>query len=169
MPTSTWEKIATITKSTAGTIDFTSIPSTYTDIMVTGQLRGTGAGAAINCWYRFNGDAGANYLDARAYATAGGSFGNDTTNNLTENYIGALHGAGATAGFFTPINLHINGYANSSIFRHSFLMQTSWGYEGIYRQGVWKNTSAAINRITFLTGASFEVGSTLTLWGIKAE
>jgi hypothetical protein len=170
MPTSTWEKIATITKTTAGTIDFTSIPSTYTDIMVTGQLRGTGAGAVVNCWYRFNGDSGStNYIDARAYATSGGAFGNDTTSTgIGENYIGAIHGAGATAGFFTSINLHINGYSNSSIYRHSFLMQTCWGYEAIYRQGVWKNTSAAINQITFLTGASFEVGSTLTLWGIKA-
>ena len=167
--TATWEKIATITKTSSGTIDFTSIPSTFTDIMVTGQLRGTGSGSAVNCWYRFNNDSGANYVDARAYATSSASFGNDTTNNLTENYIGAIHGSGATAGFFTPINMHINGYANSAIFRHSFLMGTSWGYESIYRQCVWINTSAAINRITFLTGASFEVGSTITLWGIKAE
>ena len=55
----TYEKIASTTLGSAGTITFSSIPATYTDLRIVLVSKSVGGGA--NVQFRFNGDTGTNY------------------------------------------------------------------------------------------------------------
>lgn len=171
MPTGTWEKIETKTLSSSGAFDFTAIPSTFTDLVITGQIRANGGSTVENAWFAFNGDYGStSYGDMRGLAYAGG-FTSDNTASTNQAGFGAISGAAATSGLFTSVFIHINNYASTNHFRPFLHAYIAYGYEANYRTGNWKNTSSAINQITFncAGGSNFAPGSTLTIWGVKAS
>ena len=58
----TYDKIATYTlPSATSSYTFTSIPSTYTDLVLVVSARMTGGGGASAIQLQFNGDTGSNY------------------------------------------------------------------------------------------------------------
>ena len=61
----TFIKIASVTVGSGGasSIDFTSIPSTYTDLVVVHSLRGTNAAVYQQARIQFNGDTASNYTN----------------------------------------------------------------------------------------------------------
>lgn len=167
MPTGTWEKIETKTLTSAGGLNFTSIPATYTDIFITGQLRANGGSTVENCWFHYNGDTGTNYGDMRAIAYSGGYHNDNGT--YSQGGIGAISGSAATSGLYTSISMMVHNYASTSIYRPHQTTQIGYSYEAAYRTGNWLNLSSAINRIEFSCagGSGFAPGTTITLWGIK--
>lgn len=169
MPSGTWEKIETKTLTSSGALNFTSIPSTYTDIFITGQLRAAGGSYVENAWWQYNGDGGTNYGDMRAIAYSTSTYTNNNGTGETQNYFGAISGPGATSGLYTSICLMIHNYASTSHYRANQTSQIAYNYEANYRTGNWLNLSSAINRIEFNCGGSsgFAAGTTITLWGIK--
>jgi len=170
VPTATYEKIATTTLTTNGSFDFTTIPNTYTDLILTGQLRAAGGSSIVeNAWMNFNSDFGANYGDMRGLFYSGGFL--STNNSDSQATFGAVSAPGASGWFYTPFVAFINNYASTSHYRTQLTSYITQNYEANYRLNNWLNTSAAINRIQFACGGSgglFASGSTVSIWGIKA-
>jgi hypothetical protein len=168
----TFIKIASVTVGSGGasTIDFTSIPQTYDDIVVFASLRDTNAGgvnAALDGGIKLN-DATTNYSWLRLIGD--GSVASSVAG--TDPYIlGFVHpGGNATSGTFGNYQIYIPNYktsANKSVsFNGVSENNGSKAYASFYA-GLWAN-SAAITKVSIITTATaFAQYSTATLYGIN--
>jgi len=165
----TYVKIASVSVGSGGasTMDFTSIPSTYTDLVVKVSSRSTGAGSPyLNL--RFNGST-STYTQRRIMGsgTAASSGTNGTANYLT---VGFSDGSGHTANSFGSSEIYIPNYAGSTAKSTSTDSAEESNETGVYMTlyaGLWSGT-AAINQITFYDEvANFAQYTTATLYGIS--
>jgi hypothetical protein len=170
----TFVKIASVTVGSGGaaSIDFTSIPSTYTDLYLFHSNRLQAAvGGDEETWLRFNGDTGSNYVRIAVYGYGAGVTG---SNSVTSNYLKAMGqtpGTLATANTFDNAAIYIPNYAGSTQKSVSCdgvsenNSTTSWGMQ--LTAGRWTGTSAITSISLFpSTGAGFVQYSTATLYGI---
>jgi hypothetical protein len=152
----TYDKIATTTLTSAGSIDLSSIPSTYTDLVVV--LRGKSSGSTNNIRLRFNGDTASNYSNLRFLAYSGTADSNAQT-NMTSAGIGdwgSIEGAAI---------INIFSYANTTTWKNYASRSVEPDYTSMY-SGQWRSTSA-INQITILyPSGSLATGTTATIYGI---
>jgi hypothetical protein len=156
----TYEPISSTTLGTAtASVTFSSIPQTYTDLIIVGNLNTT---ASLDYWYRLNSDTGSNYNNNRI-------LGNGTTptafraTNQTINYLNA----NSTTGQHSFIT-HFMNYSNTTTYKTQLTRYGNASLETVLRVNLWRNT-AAISTILIQTDSStFTSGSTFTLYGIKA-
>ena len=173
MPTITYTPIATQTLSTvANTLTFSlSGISGYTDLRLIASNVSISGGTDSNIGFRFNGDTGSNYsmtnMGARALSTTPFSARQSTTYGLINWYTAVGTQAGITTTDFM-------NYANSTTFKttlvNSRVNEGNGTYSGVETLvNLWRST-AAITSLTIFTpsGFNFTVGSTFTLYGIKA-
>jgi hypothetical protein len=169
---STYEPIATTTLgSSAATISLSSIPSTYTDLVLIITARTDRSGQATDGLnIKFDTDDGNNYSDTELIgngSTASSSRDSNTSRWLTND--ANLPGATAASNVFSNIIVSLNNYANTNTFKTGlcrFDLASSVSGASV---GLWRSTSA-IDAITLISrnNANFVTGSTFTLYGIKA-
>lgn len=155
----TYEPIATTTLSSSGTITFSSIPATYTDLVLITRLIGS---TAYDFDIRLNGDTGSNYSYTALYGT-GSTTGGTTSANLTFmrlDYYGYIE---TTVGQVNITN--IQNYASTSVFKTAIAQNGNANNGMGINIGLWRNT-AAVNSISIL--GTMSTGSAATLYGIKA-
>jgi hypothetical protein len=158
---STYTPIATTTlASTATEYTFTSIPSTYTDLVlvVAGQTASTGS-SALRVG---NGsiDTGSNY----SYTNLKGNGTTATSaraSSITLGYIGEFYNSQ------TVTIVNIMNYANTTTFKTFISRSNNAGNAVSTWVSLWRST-AAINQVRFLSGDTMQVGTTLTLYGIAS-
>jgi len=164
----TFVKIATVTVGAGGasTMDFTSIPSTYTDLLVLVSSRNSGANNNDDLLMRFNGSS-TSYSNKSIYGTGSAIASNSPF--TTYIYGGSNNGNTSTASTFSSNSLYIPNYAGSAYKSVSVegLQEnnTSQAFMNLIA-GLWSNT-AAITSISLLSGANFVQYSTATLYGIS--
>jgi hypothetical protein len=161
----TYEPIATttVTASTAG-ISFTSIPSTYTDLIIVSTLINSVAGSSVNgIRVRLNNDATALYSNTTL--SGNGTTASSTRDtSVTEMYLGLMGQASSTD---QPISiLNIMNYANSTTFKTIIARGSSAGASVNAGVGLWRST-AAVTRVDLLM-PTYTMTGTATLYGIKA-
>ena len=160
---STYTPIQTTTLGSAqASYTFSSIPSTYTDVIlvVQGTLGTTGTqGACI----RVNGDTATNYsctqLDGDG--TSAASYRETSTTYLN---IGVLAGTRQGNSIF-----QFQNYANTTTYKTILARGNDGGGYVRAAVGLWRST-ASINSITLMNpgSATYQAGTTLTLYGITA-
>ena len=165
---STMTPIATTTlNSAAATITFSSIPSTYTDLVFIIQLAST---SSNTLFYRFNGNTGTNYSTTRLSGSGTSALSdrslNSTFGSLT-NYAYPTTTIGNTMAIFTVMN-----YSNSTTNKTSLARSDAAGAGTDAVVNLWRQTSV-INEVSFSTngfgaGTPISANSTITLYGIKA-
>lgn len=155
----------TLTTSSAS-VTFSSIPATYTDLVVV-----VNAGAVTNgvpgLQMQFNGDTGSNYSGTRVQGN-GSSVGN-TRNSGTQIECGNYD-----AGFPSFSNggltwvCNIQNYSSTTAYKTAIARYNSY-IEVVGMIGMWRSTSA-ITSVTIKTpgNGDFASGSTFTLYGIAA-
>jgi hypothetical protein len=164
MPTNTYVALATQTVSGTSTasITFSSIPQTYTDLVLV--IEGTSSGTNVDFPIRFNGDTGSNYSRTYLYGT-GAATQSGRASNATSMGLPNLDTARGVS-----IN-HIFNYSNTTTFKTGIGRTsgaTNYGASAIV--GLWRNT-AAITSLTVFSASGVEYygnGTTLTLYGIAA-
>ena len=159
---STYTPIATTTLgSAAASYTFSSIPSTYTDLVLIASVKTVSGDDGISL--RYNSDSGSNYswiyLLGNGSAAASGRNANDSKVQV----------GNVNATDFSPSIVNIQNYANTTTFKTSVSRTSLAGNYVIAYTGLWRNT-AAINSIQILhnSGSNFLIGSTFTLYGIAA-
>lgn len=159
MPT-TYDPIATQTLgSAASSVTFSSIPSTYTDLVLIVNSARTASNDSVSL--EFNGDTGSNYSRLLMYGT-GSSAATFRESNATLIEIGVQDTSNCTNIF------NVMNYANTTSNKSVVARANATGVRLSAGIGVWRNT-AAITSIKLATGAStFIAGSMFTLYGIKA-
>jgi hypothetical protein len=104
---------STVTVSTAtASINFTSIPATYTDLVLYLSARNSDATPMRDFRMQFNSDTAANYVNIEVYGISG-SAGSGTTS--TNQIQGAYNADSSTASTFSNISCYIPNYAGSNI------------------------------------------------------
>jgi hypothetical protein len=167
MPTPTYEPIATTTL-TAGTasVVFSSVPQTYTDLVLVTQAKHSAGSGFEDMYLRFNSDTGNNYsfttLSGTGSVTEGFRQGGLNKNPIT--YYGALT---TTVGDTNQIS-HINNYSSTATYKHTITRANlaSRGVDLIVSQ--WRSTSAITSITIFASTTNLGAGSTFSLYGIKA-
>ena len=155
----TYEPIATTTVTASSSdVVFTSIPSTFTDIVLI-----TNANQSVNfasLSIRFNSDSGSNYSDTILLGD-GSATASARQSNVTSMRTGLM---GTTIG--TNI-LHVMNYANTTTYKTVLSRGNVAGNQVRAGVGLWRST-AAITSLTIVLPSGETFTGTFTIYGIKA-
>jgi hypothetical protein len=165
----TYEAIATNTLSSAGTVTFSSIPATYTDlVLVVGNALSPSSTPGV-C-VSFNGDTASNYSYTHLEGT-GSAADSDRASNQTNINSGYNIGLSSTSTQPAVIIWNIMNYTNTTTYKTVLCRyaQPAGSAPGTATTvGLWRST-AAINSIAITAqGSNLASGATCTLYGIKA-
>lgn len=166
----TFVKIATVTVGSGGAanMDFTSIPSTYTDLVLKVSTRTNLSNSVDDLMIQFNSNTGSNYPYRQLYGT--GSATGSGTATITGAYIGTCTAATATASTFGNLESYIPNYAgstNKSVSSDAVSENNATAGFQNFVAALWSNTAAITSiRILSLNSGSFVQYSTATLYGI---
>jgi hypothetical protein len=157
----TYESIATTTLGSAtATVTFSSIPATYTDLVLIFRGNNSSAGNRAGTII-FNSDSGANYSGTQLQGD-GSAAASSRDSNSSVGYFANVLNDNSTA------IIQIQNYSNTTTNK-TFLGRGNNPSTVVQaRVGLWRNT-AAINSFTLgLNADNYATGSTFTLYGIKA-
>jgi hypothetical protein len=159
--------------SSAASVTFSSIPATYTDLVVRVSARGSTAANTVGFVLQMNTDTGANYSYTNVQATGSTAQSINNVNNGYSNGIwnGYITGASATADTFGSAELYIPSYTVSQKKPvGSFVLTERNATTGQYitgSAGLWDNTSAITQIVLFPYSDNFVSGSSFYLYGIS--
>lgn len=161
----TYTPIATTTlTSNTSSYTFTSIPSTYTDLILVAVPIATSNGQAS--YIRVgNGsiDSGTNYSNT-SFAGNGTSTFSGRRSGATEFSVEYYSAADTTAK--NIIIVHFMNYSNTNVNKTFLSRSINASYSSDANVGLWRSTSA-INQI-FISNGAYAVGTTFTLYGIAS-
>ena len=159
----------TVGSGGASSIDFTSIPATYTDLVLKVSSRSDDSGSRRQLYVKYNGNS-SNYTGKRLYGEDGG-VGSDSLSGATGYSFGITDANGATANTFGNAEIYIPNYASANYKSSStdsvLENNSSTTYDNWLTANLWSNTTA-INQVTItLSAGNFMQYSTAYLYGIK--
>ena len=153
---STYTPIATTTLgSSVVSYTFSSVPSTYTDLVMV--FNGT---AGNNLSLQFNGDTANNYSATRLRGD-----GTSATSSRWTN-IGSMYGS-YSAGIQTSI-WQIQNYANSTTYKTGLNRGGGASDQVEAYVGLWRSTSAITSVTVIAPSSTMSAGATLTLYGLAS-
>jgi hypothetical protein len=160
----TYEPIVSTTlTSTQTTVTFSSIPQTFTDLVLVMNLKTVNDGGYN--YYNFNGDTATNYSSTRLDTDGTSAISGRSTN---ENILYQSHYANTdNLNFNTTIIMNLMNYSNTSTYKTTITkaINSTKGIDQVV--GLWRST-AAISTILISQSQTMTAGCTFTLYGIKA-
>jgi hypothetical protein len=164
----TYTLISSVTVSAGGasSIDFTSIPNTYSDLVVIHSLRTSRSAYQESIKLSFNGST-SSQTNRRLYTDGSGI--SSTTDTLM--YGGQATGSTATASTFGNSKIYITNYTNSNgkaSFEEGTTENNATNILLDINANFWANSSV-VNQITLTpeNGGTIQQYSTAYLYGIK--
>ena len=156
----TYEAIATnTTTALAASVTFSSIPSTYTDLILV--CEGVGTGDAYP-YIQFNGDTGTNYSSTQTFGD-GVSVTSSRRSNDSKIDLVIWRTTGRN-----NIVANVMNYSNSTIFKTMLVNGNNAGQYTQTTAALWRNTAAITSLTIHAQYVNFAVGCTFSLYGIKA-
>ena len=163
---STYTPIATTTLGSAqSTVTLSSIPSTYTDLIIISQPKSTAAEGIV--YIQFNSIGGTSYSSTYLYGSGSSASSGRRTNSglgvIAENAY-----ATSTAGNTTFVTQIMN-YSNTTTYKTWLSRGNRIDAQGVEAMvGLCRDTSA-ISSVSFaIGGTTFAAGSTFTIYGVKS-
>lgn len=159
----TYEPIATTTLgSNTSSVTFSSIPQTYTDLVLITNTLATGTGNDGRL--QFNGDTSAIYSSTQLFANGVSPTSNSNTNQTSLRLLNDYHSTLRSIGIVNIMN-----YTNSSKWKTCISRFGTSDYSTGTFVGTWRSNSAITSVTVLVTGGdSFVSGSVFSLYGIKA-
>jgi hypothetical protein len=156
----TYTPIQTYTiPSNTGSYTFSSIPSTYTDLVLVASMKYTVTGDYTKL--TFNSDVSANYSSTLIIGNGTSASSSRTT---SANFIATSYDANNET--FTDI-FNIQNYSNTTTYKTILNRHSVAGTRAEALVGLWRNT-AAISSIILTANTAYAAGSTFTLYGVLA-
>lgn len=157
----TYEPIATTTLgSAAPSVTFSSIPGTYTDLILIISGSQSGGSGDFIC-LQYNGDTGTNYSNNYIGGDGSTTFAGRAA-NYTNARFGAFYSSQANA------ICHIQNYSNNTTYKTAVGRSNSAGNNAVAMVNLWRNTTAITSVKVLIEANNFAVGSVFTLYGLKA-
>lgn len=169
----TYTNIATTTVGSGGvaSVTFSSIPSTYTDLVLKISFRTTAAVVANIGYITFNADA-TGYSHKFVQGDGSGTSSGGYTGANSKN-VGIISGSSATANTFANNEIYIPNYTSSNYKSYSVDSVGENNATTSYAMllaGLWSNTAAITSiKLEEQNGATIAQYSTFTLYGIKSS
>jgi len=160
---STYTPIATLTSSGGSAYGFTSIPSTYTDLVFVFNGVANAGSQTINM--TFNSDTGSNY--SWTWIQGDGSSATSTRGS-NDNRIVAGQTGSSTSNFENMFIVNLQNYSNTTTYKTVLNRSASASRNTLAIVGLWRNTAAITSISVTPGGNNFASGSTFTLFGIAA-
>jgi len=166
----TFIAIQTVTAGSGGSafLSFTSIPATYTDLMVKASIRNVYPDYTDQIRMQINGvsatDASFSQRVLRQNSTSADSY------NQTANQIGYAPAGTATTSVFGSLDVYIANYASSAqknILTDTVMENNSASILNTLTATLWANTAAITSLDIFTLSGNCAQYSTATLYGIK--
>lgn len=162
-----------VTSGSQATVDFSSIPNSYSALVVEFFSRDTQGGtSAIAVRVKINNDATSGNYTAAAFSGVqnGAGIASTSAASVKGVFVHANPQDGNTAGIVGAGSIHVAGYAGTTFHK---VVRSETAYEDgtanltrLMLSARWKST-AAINQLTFSTdGTAFKDGSVFTLYGV---
>lgn len=162
----TYQKIAAVTVGSGGasSIDFTSIPSTYTDLFLVHSLRSDNT----EDYYGLQFNSSSSSFSSRSIQGDGSSASSATRSD--NFFVGTVAQSTLTASVFSNGQIYIPNYAGST--------NKSFSYDAVQENnatsslselfaGLWSNTAAITSVKLVKNSGNFVQHSTATLYGIS--
>lgn len=158
--------------SSAASVTFSSIPSTYTDLVLRFSARTNTAAIRQNFYIKFNTDTGTTGSQTTLRGQGGNGASSDRNSNTQYIYdLQDLDAANATANTFSSVEVYIPSYTASqnkplSNFGAS---ENNTANDPIIAAiaGLWRNTAAVDTITIYPYSNSFVAGSSFYLYGIS--
>jgi hypothetical protein len=166
----TYTLIASSTVGSGGAagFTFTSIPGTYTDLLLRTSIRKSDSTTLSSSYLKFNSST-SDYSYKRLYGNGSGAASDTNVVGTASMYIGSTNSATSTSNTFSNMDIYIPNYAGSTNKSVSVdIVQednSSAGYQFIIA-GLWSNI-AAITQIDITGDANCVQYSTAYLYGIS--
>jgi hypothetical protein len=166
-----FEAIAVTTLTTsAASIDFSSIPSTYTHLQLRIIARSDYADILTGGRLRFNSDTGSNYAWHRLYGDGASATASASTSQ-TQIRIDRMTGTSAGTNTFGVMVTDVLDYGNTNKYT---TIRSLGGYDNngngwaVLASGLWMNT-AAVTSISFanIDGGNLIANTQVALYGIR--
>jgi hypothetical protein len=161
-----YEQIATIILgSTASSFTFSSIPSTYKHLQVRGSLKAAGSGYGFGL--QLNGDTGNNYSMHRLSGNGSSASSVAVANTNNQQLFGFA--TGVSTGIPIPLIVDILDYAATGKNKtmRAILGQAGSGINDMHFSSGARYNTEAITSVFLGAGGNFDVGSRLSLYGIR--
>lgn len=162
----------TVVGSTTSQVDLTSIPATYTDLVVRLSIRSNdGGGVYDDTYVRFNSSSATTYSTTLMQGNGATAISSRSSTVTALQNLKSSVGSGATASTFNNYEIYIPSYTASQNKPISGFAVTENNATTAYASGyagLWQNT-AAITTISFtpVVANFFAAGSSFYLYGIK--
>ena len=155
----------TVPSGTPSSVTLSSIPSTYTDLIIIINAGTSNAGQ--NLQYRFNGDSTSLYsLSFIRYGAAGGADTAKVTNQ-SQPQMDSYTQLAYAANRFSQYKIQINGYSNTNMTKP--MLVQSGSYVGADSTVHSYRSTSAINSVTFYAvNYGFTTGSIFSIYGIAS-
>ena len=167
----TFIKIASVTVGAGGTsaIEFSSIPSTYTDLCVKASVRDSNTQVYGVLYFYVNGVGGTAYSYKELYGNGSSTYSRGQT-GVDRAYLYDINGNSATSNTFGNLEIYIPNYASSSAYKSISFdgvaeNNGTAGYNSLAAGLYSQNT--AISTVTLQADSTIFQYSTATLYGIK--
>lgn len=155
--------------SSVASVTFSSIPATYTDLVLKMSVRSTEATNVTSYFIRFNGDTASNY--SRLYVEGEGSGTNSgVAGNQTSAIYRFANGDSSTSNTFANAEHYIPSYNASQNKPFSGFIGQEDNQTSAYvsaTANLWRNTAAITSLSITANGADWKSGSSFFLYGIK--
>ena len=154
--------------SSAASVTFSAIPSTYTDLVLRWSPRVSSANPINGYTLRLNSDSSAIY-SSRYVANANGAVDVNYDNASTEIGNVLVNGGTSTANTFSSVEMYIPNYTSTSSKPISYfeaVENNSASSNNLQVKAVLYRNTSAITTIN-ISGATFVSGSSFYLYGIK--
>jgi hypothetical protein len=169
MATYTLISSVTVGSGGAGSIDFTSIPATYTDLVVLLSVRSTNASTDAQLRININGTGVGTNFSSRGLQGDGSSVSSFTQ---TSGWIaGGFNGGTSTANTFSSLQVYFPNYTGSTnkSFSVEMVMERNFA-TGTYAElnAILYSNTSVISSLSFTTpSANLAEYSTVYLYGIS--
>ena len=161
--TATYKKIATSTLgSSQADVTFSSIPATYTDLVLISNVKLTTSGGEYIA-YQLNSNTSVVYSSTYLYGTGSSALSGRVSDEASGRF-----GNGGISNFEVNIT-NFNNYSNTTTNKTVISRSSLTGSFTLVYCSLWRNTSAINSIRLFPSTANWASGSTFTLYGIKAE
>jgi hypothetical protein len=167
MPTNTYVALDKVTLGSAtNTISFTSIPQTYTDLVVVASVKATsGSNEVLRA--QVNSDTGSNYSYTYLQGVSSGAESARASNSTLILAQAGNQAITETANTFAPYTLNFMNYSNTTTNK-TILARGAGTNQAGASVSLWRNTAAITSIRLFIAAGNFDVGSTFSLYGIAA-
>jgi len=170
----TYQLIASATPSGVGSTTFSSIPQTYTDLVIRASTRSDVSSNTQTLLLNLNGDTGNSYsFNVMNADCASGVITSSILTGTGYMYIRWINAGTSTTNTFAPTEIIFPQYSSTSFLKQAFSTSYQSNNQNTAANTMaqytnWWEPTAAINSIQIsLQSGNYASGSRLDLYGIK--